>query len=319
MLASCLVLCATEIALGDTENWHRHLQGARQVILAAKGRGKGGQELRGAECYLRSTDGRWLLRNFAYHDVLGSVTSTEGPLLRGAYWVDKDSTDTVVDAYVGIGSGVLAILSEISYLATERVFPTHEGNILNEDEEGNIEMKVEFEPGDPEFWETADELEAKLQQYVFPDCPDSALVELAEAYRHSAFIVLYRKQRLFLDTYPQKSVGRSMPLIVSKLSESINSTIARIEQIPSQSLPECGLLFPLFMVGGETREAKHIEMVRVRIQTLLKDRGFGNLAKAQEVLEELWRLRVSGARGPEGRDLDWMDILARKGWRLMLS
>lgn len=321
MLASCLVLCATEIALGDTENWHRHLQGAKQIILAARGREKGGQELRGADCYMRSADGQWLLRNFAYHDVLGSVTSTEGPLLKGAYWIDEDATETIVDAYVGIGSGVLAILSEICNLDAQKVFPMDESTIL-EEEEDDVEMKMEFDsggPGDPEFWQTADELELKLQNWTCPECPDPILVELAEAYRHSAFIVLYRKQRSFLDSYPQRSLGRSMPLIASKICEGISSTITHIQQIPSQSLPECGLLFPLFMVGGETLEAKTIELVRLRIQTLLKDRGFGNIGKAQEVLEELWRLRVSGARGPEGRDLDWMDILARKGWRLMLS
>lgn len=65
MLASCLVLCGAEIALGDTDSWYRHLQGARQVILAAKGRGKGGKELRGTEYFMGSADGQWLLRNFA--------------------------------------------------------------------------------------------------------------------------------------------------------------------------------------------------------------------------------------------------------------
>ena len=261
---------------------------------------------------MRSQDGQWLLRNFAYHDVLGSVTSTEGPLLKGTYWIDDDATETIVDAYVGIGAGVLAILSEICELET-RAFSMDESTIA---EEAGDEMEVD---DGPDFWQTADQLEFRLQNWMCPESSDPILVELAEAYRHSAFIVLYRNQRSYLTSHPHLSFGRSASVISSKLSQSVNSTIIHIQQVPVQSLPECGLLFPLFMVGGDTLEAKNIELVRLRIQTLLKDRGFGNIGKAQEVLEELWRLRVTGAKGPEGRELDWMDIVKRKGWRLMLS
>ncbi len=264
---------------------------------------------------MRSVDGQWLLRNFAYHDVLGSTTSTEGPLMKGAYWIDEDATETVVDAYFGVASGVLAILSEICNLGTEMPFLSCE-DTLQEKEREEPEVKWNI---DTDFWRIADELESKLRQWECPDCADPCSVDLAEAYRQSAFIVLYRKQRSFLNSHAHHSGGRSIPLIISKMKESINSTVHHIQNIPIQSLPECGLLFPLFMVGGETLEAKTIELVKVRIETLRNDRGFGNIGKAQEVLEELWRLRVSGARGPEGRELDWMDILGRKGWRLILS
>ena len=255
---------------------------------------------------MRSRDGQWLLRNFAYHDVLGSVTSTEGPLLKGTYWIDEEATETVVDAYVGIGAGVLAILSEICDLETN-------GSMLDNEV---LEMEVD---GDTDFWQKADDLELRLRHWLCPECPDQILVELAEAYRSSAFIVLYRKQRSFLSTQPALSQRRSLSIITSKISEAVEETLAHIQEVPIQSLPECGLLFPLFMVGGDTLEARNIELVRLRIQTLVKDRGFGNLNKAQEVLEELWRLRVTGAKGPEGRELDWMDILRRKGWRLIVS
>jgi hypothetical protein len=260
---------------------------------------------------MRSRDGQWLLRNFAYHDVLGSVTSTEGPLLKGAYWIDDNATETVVDSYVGIGSGVLAILSEICDLDTKMVFSTDESST-----DSGVEIEIEPES---DFWQIADELESKLQHWQCPECSDSPLVELAEAYRHAAFIALYRKQRSVLTSQPQLSLGRTLSQITFKLAQAVNSTIVHIQQVPSQSLPECGLLFPLFMVGGDTLDAKNIELVRVRMQRLLKERGFGNIGKAQEVLEELWRLRVTGAKGPEGRELDWMDILRSKGWRLMLS
>ena len=310
MLSSCLVLCATEIALGDTENWYQHLQGAKQIILAARAKGVGGKELKGAECYMRSRDGQWLLRNFAYHDVLGSVTSTEGPLLKGAYWIDEEPTETVVDAYIGIGAGVLAILSEICDLDTRR----DDGSMVWE----GAGLKATAE-ADVDFWQSVDELEFKLQHWTCPECSDSTLVELAEAYRQSSFIVLYRKQRSYFNAHPNLSYGRSASLISSKLDQSLSSTIKHIENIPVQSLPECGLLFPLFMVGGDTLEAENIELVRSRMETLRRDRGFGNIGRAQEVLEELWRLRVTGAKGSDGMDLDWMTILRGKSWRLMLS
>lgn len=53
-LASCLVLCATEVSLGDTTRWYDHLVGAKEIILPAKIRGIGGRLHTGTSAFMNS-------------------------------------------------------------------------------------------------------------------------------------------------------------------------------------------------------------------------------------------------------------------------
>jgi hypothetical protein len=165
------------------------------------------------------------------------------------------------------------------------------------------------------FWQAADELEFRLQQWKCPDVSDDGLVELAESYRGAAFITLYRKQGSRCANY---SEGRCLSLVKDKIATAVQKTISHIQRIPLLSLPECGLLFPLFMAGGDTLEASHIEIVKSRLHLLLENRKFGNIARATEVLEEFWRLRITGVKDSQGRTLDWKHILREKGWHLTL-
>jgi transcriptional activator protein UGA3 len=307
LLASCLVLSATEIVHGDTEHWYKHLKGAKEIIMAAECVGVGGKILRGPGCFAMERDGQWLLRNFAYHDVLGSVTSNEGPLISGAYWLHDEIT--VVDSYVGVGSKILAMLSDICKLDDG---PKHHvaSSFAGQTSELQLSDQVRTE-----FWQAADELEFRLQEWKCPDASDDGLIELAESYRGAAFISPYRKQRSRSVHYNE---GRCPSLVKDKIATAVQRTMSHIQKIPLVSLPECGLLFPLFMAGGDTLEASHIEIVRSRLHLLLGNRRFGNIARASEVLEEFWRLRITGVKNLQGRDLDWKDILREKGWHLTL-
>jgi transcriptional activator protein UGA3 len=307
LLASCLVLSATEIVHGDIEHWYKHLKGAKETIMAAKCVGAGGKQLRGPECFAMERDGQWLFRNFAYHDVLGSVTSDEGALISGAYWLHDEIT--VVDSYVGVGSEILAMLSDICNLndgTKHRLASSFAGQT------SEIQLPDE---DTTEFWKVADELEFRLQKWKCPDASDDGLVELAESYRGAAFIALYRKQRSRCINYNE---GRCLSFFKGKIVTAVQKTMSHIQKIPHLSLPECGLLFPLFMAGGDTLEASHIEIIRSRLQILLENRLFGNIARASEVLEEFWRLRTTCAKDSQRRILDWKDILHEKGWHLTL-
>jgi hypothetical protein len=50
------------------------------------------------------------------------------------------------------------------------------------------------------------------------------------------------------------------------------------------------------MAGGDTLEASHIEIVRSRLHLLHENRRFGNIARALQVLDEFWRLRITGVK-----------------------
>jgi transcriptional activator protein UGA3 len=287
-LAACLVLCATEIAYGDTDKWYNHMKGAREIIISARIADANGNVLTGPECFIQSKDGEWLLRNFAYHDVLASVTLGRPPLIRGNYWTPND--EVIVDAYVGVGGKLLALMSDISSLI----------------EEDNGEHKAELDIISESF-----SLESQLLNWTPPPHAHEILIELAEAYRSTALIHLYRQVR--------KRFPEGIDVIQEKMKTQVQETIRHVERIPPESLPGCGILFPLFMAGGDATEEAHMQSVQARLQVLEQHRAFGNIKRARDVLEELWRLRIVGMKGQDGRPVDWLDVLQRKQWKLMLA
>lgn len=110
--AASLVLLTSEVCLGDHTKWYKHLIGVQQIIESSRSTvGVDGLLLCGPEALKQSPEGRWVLRNFAYHDILGSVSLRKPPLIPGNYL--EEITD-VVDTYLGVGSEILIFISEIS-------------------------------------------------------------------------------------------------------------------------------------------------------------------------------------------------------------
>lgn len=306
-LASCLVLCATEVSMGDTSRWYNHLVGAKHIILPARLRGPGGRIYTGTKAFMNSLDGAWLLRNFAYHDILGSVTTGEEPLIKGDYWI-HDNVE-VIDAYAGVASRVLALISEASCLGAGETKP---GKVIEED--GNAENLEE-----EDVWQPYHDLETKLKEWKCAPATQKGLVSMAYAYRGAAFIHLYRKWRKALQQDTTSSTSDQISIINNKISIAVSDTLHHISEVEPTSLPECGLLFPLFLAGGDTTDPTHIEVIRLRLKTLLDHRGFRNIQQATDILEELWRLKACGIKNKAGFDVDWMDVIERIGIKLILA
>lgn len=303
-LAASLVLCSTEVVFGDTSMWHKHLIGAQQIITSAS-RG----DVTGPRALMETLDGEWLLRNFAYHDVLGSVSTGQPPLIRGAYWL-RDTVE-VVDTYMGVGSRILAFISQISCLKLPRV-----KDAAPETDPGSPDTDTEADVAFEEAWRA---LELGLLEWTCPVAIQPGLVPLAEAYRSAALLYLYRKKRSYLHLSPSPSSASALPAINALIAAQVSAILGYLAQIPLTSLPETGMLFPIFMAGGDTERAAEMEMIRMRLRNMTEFRGFGNIRRASEVLEELWRARATGVKGRGGREVDWMDVLERTGWMLMLG
>lgn len=305
LLATSLVLCSMEIINGDTEGmWLRHLEGAALIIKNAKAGEKFGPEA------LRGTgDGEWLLRNFAYHDVLGSVTLGKPPLVRGAYWLEEEGRNGMVDTYMGVGSEILAFISEISCL----LVPSRDSNDNTMDLDGIT------------FSQRADELEQGLHAWTAPDAIQPGLVPLAEAWRSAALLCLYRKKRTYLLSQPATTPGSpsgissQLTTLIHAIARTTTSVLTHLSSIPPSSLPESGLLFPIFLAGGETRDGSEMERIRQRMREMEGFRGFANIGKGMEVLEEVWRCWGTGVRGEGGDEVGWEDVCQRRGWVLMLA
>lgn len=291
-LACCLVLCSMDSIAGDTAGWDLHLQGAANMLRPALADSR-----HAMRPFLGSFDGRWLLRNFAYHDVLMSVTTDCAPLITGYYWrhdndQDDDDKPHVADSYFGFASTLIFQISEISSL--------------------NAAMKAAT-IDETDFSQQAQALESSLLAWSCPKSSDGPLSALAAMYRSAALLHLYR-----VIYHHQPHLGRACH---HRIQRQVDAIVNHMHSLPPESPPECTALFPIFMCGAETDRPHHTRMVRERLQSIMTSRNFKNIENAISVLDELWRRRFSvDVVSPLCNDLaDWRDILQERGWKLALS
>ena len=309
LLAGCLVFCSMSAILGDTTGWHHYLLGAAQIIHNA---GTPSLHCDGVTVIPGSYEGRWLLRNFAYHDILMSITLDREPLIPGKYWIPEPRTP--VDSYFGLASEPMAVLSKISSLNGEMlrhvdVSPASSlASSALHSPYGSVEsptLQIE------DFSSHARNIEAELQDWTCADSSDPCLVSLAEAYRSAALIYLYRVIR--------RHVPSTQAYVDKKIANQASGVVRHVGNMPLGCLPECTSLFPLFMAGGETVSRTEIQFIRERLLHLIAYRHFQNAASALSVLEELWLQHTSFPGLNAGEQLDWVDILNTRGWKLALS
>ncbi|GME62124.1 hypothetical protein BBP40_011199 [Neofusicoccum parvum] len=277
------------------------------MIMSAASQGPGNLVSRGPDAFKKSPEGQWLLRNFAYHDILGSVTLGTKPLIPASY---LEGITDVVDTYLGVGSEILIPISETSFIQTP---PSANDLDALQIQDGAVSHRD---------WQALQAIEQKLQSWHCRSDAAPALTATAYAYRSAAMIYLYRQMRKILkafNTSPGPWFRQSeLRELEVKIADEVANTLLQVSAVPSNDFPECALLFPLFMAGGEATEDTDIATIRARIGITYKLRRFRNVLEALEVLEEVWEQRRIGYGGAGSRQADWEHVLARRKNRLLL-
>lgn len=301
--AASLGFIIYDAAVGDCRAWYTHLKGTYNIIQSASTY-LGGKLRSGPEALKHSAEGRWIIRNYAYHDIIGSITSRKAPLLRGNY---LDGITDVVDSCIGVAAGLLSIIARIAFIGQDTA--TKRQPFHDEVREGQSIQSQYLD------------IERELLDWHCQANVSHGLTALAYAYRSAALIVLYRLVRSrikanhaeFPDLWELKE--DTMVAIQAKVQKQVTETLGHVTDIPVGSSPEGALLFPVFMAGGEAIEHDDIDSVRSRLRLMARKRQFRNLSRAQEVLEDLWDLREA----EPGVDADWTQILDASGKGLLLT
>jgi transcriptional activator protein UGA3 len=309
-LASCLILSTSEAILGQRSGWSEHLIGAKMIVQTARVSNHDGLLLTGPDAFKTSPEGEWLLRNFAYHDILGSVTTRRPPLISGLY---LRSMADVVDSYMGVHLEVLVFISQISSLDFNIA---HAEDVL-------IQLPLGFLAGGStkifnlgNTWNSCYSLEQDIRAWQ-PRGLDPILNSMALAYKGSALVYLYQRMRQYLrDACIDSEVQHRLSHIRTMISIEVTQILDSIMHIPSGADAECIMLFPLFMAGGEAIHPSDMETVRARLRLIDETRGFRNIQRASEVLEEVWAASLASA---DTRQVDWYDVLERQGGGLLLT
>ncbi|KAM0562826.1 hypothetical protein ACHAPJ_001666 [Fusarium lateritium] len=293
-LAVTMVLCSMESIAEATDGWYPHLTGAAAALAWQPEQALSVTDPK--QAVQATFEGRWLLRNFAYHDIMMSVSMDCRPLIRGFYWASED--DSLADSYFGFASRILFLISETS--------------ILNADfAEAKLASQTRNTSGH-DFSERSHIIELELQNWVCPSGQDdSPLALLGEAYRNAALIHLYRTLSRHISSYAD--------ILKAKVKACVVSICKLSRQVSEGCLVECTLLFPLFMAGGEAHETTEIQIVREKLCEMIKWRKFRNVEACLEVLDEVWRRRADGSRREDDDKVDWLDVVKSRGWKLSIS
>lgn len=294
--------------------WYLHLEGAARIIAS---KFNTLESLEDSEhCSQRvllqfddAYTGRWLLRNFAYRDIVMSVARDRAPLLNSYYFLRLDEP-RLPDSHFGLASEILEILSLTSTL--QEKIQTLLSTSTTESESGLSEFNdIQRSTQISELTTNLASLESRLIGWTCPSSSDMSLRLLAESYRSSALIHLYRAMR-------RECRDRQAELL-AKITDQVEVIVSSVEQMPMRCLPECTLLFPLFLAGGEATQESHINSIRNRMLDMIQSRGFRNVEVALSVLEKLWRLKIVRQPAETSTRIDWLDIVRQDGIDLSLS
>ncbi|KAF1925032.1 uncharacterized protein M421DRAFT_424252 [Didymella exigua CBS 183.55] len=256
-----------------------HLMGARAMISR-----------RGLDDWLSSSSARFLLSLFAYHDILSSVSRAHQPLF------DHDADFEAVE-----GADDMRGIAEV-LLVVARTSQLQHAIKVRQDAGGENALT-----------ETEDSTGRDLQQKLLAMQFDAQRIEshgssdisfTAEAYRHAAFIYLYRTWL---------GVGAPNPISV----EHIQNCLAYLSRVDVASPLISSHVWPLFSAGCEAIDPAQRQFVRDRFQSMYASKLFPSWNRVMRDVEEVWTAkdeeeRMKGQAGAEKVDCIQV-ILRRKG------
>lgn len=280
-VASALLTSTAEVISGDTSRWLLHLHGAGHLI-----------NYLGASRLLRSADGAFLLRYFAYHDIMASLSTGRCPVGSGVYWVlDADAAVESADSFMGLAHHVFKHLVDICSFVAETA---------DVDASVPLDRRLGYIVRGEDMAQALRLQDLRLR-VDSSDTRIKALIHHAEAFRFAGIFYLYRRLLHFCE------IGAIYRL---RMEDCVRQILQHVAEVPSHMFCEIGLLFPLFMAGiginGDEAHRDYIEDRLLRIETWTK---FRHVERARELLQLLWASERT----------DWEAMLRELDWNVSLA
>lgn len=249
-LATVLMMQVSARLFGDDDDASvaNHLAGAKAMIMR-RGSGK---------TWPDSSSTRFLLSLFAYHDILSSVSRGSRPL------ADHENNFTAVEGepeMENIAKVLLAVarISQLQHMIKGRrknpadAALSEEENAMGRDIQQSL-LALELPIG---FGEVTD------------------ITCTAEAYRHAAFIYLYRT---WLD------IGAPNPISM----DHVQRCLLYIQQVDVTSPLTSAHIWPLFTAGCEAIDITQRQFVRGRFEEMYTSKRFPSLRRVMRDIEDVW-------------------------------
>lgn len=139
-----------------------------------------------------------------------------------------------------------------------------------------------------------------------PDSRMQSILNNAEAYRHSAFVYLYRTVRSFPRTHSSVQKHTHLSLVACA------SVVKNAEECLDG--PMSALLWPLFVAACEATSLEDRALAMNAFSGTERRQKMTNIKRAWEVVEEVWK------RADQGElTVDWTAICAERGFNIIFG
>lgn len=219
-----------------------------------------------------------------------SISHTDKPL----YDLDMPAVEDS-DPLLGEIAYLLQIVSQIGMLQSWK-------KAMDVDvDESNVTEETRF----ASIMATSSLLEAQLENWENPiTSSDLEWHQTAEAYRHAAFVFLYRV------TY---NIGASHPLTVQHVRRCLDA----LAEVPSESSLASVHIWPLFTAGCESVEYSDREFCRRRLLKMYSERRLPSLPRVLAAMESVWAQKDEETQ--RGISLDCIAVLKQQGKEVDLA
>ncbi|KAJ4377193.1 hypothetical protein N0V83_000016 [Neocucurbitaria cava] len=235
----------------DEANVANHLMGAKAMVAWHREEG-----------WAASSTARFLMSLFAYHDILSSVSRGAQPL------VDHATDFTALEGEKNMASIanvllVVARISELQQTIKRRKLDSTDASLTEEEDAAGrvLQQALLFmDFGDLNHKGLSNEIDVRYT---------------AEAYRHAAFIYLYRT---WLD------IGAPNPISM----DHVQRCLSYIEQVDVNSPLTTAHIWPLFTAGCEAVGDAQRLFVRTRFGDMYNLKKFPSLKRVMRDIEDVW-------------------------------
>jgi hypothetical protein len=283
-LATVMMMQVSARLFGDDDEAQvaNHLTGAKAMIAQHEG-----------DDWLASSGARFLMSLFAYHDILSSVSRGSQPLL------DHEADFTAVEGEQELNSiaDVLLVVARISQL------------------QHAIKTRRAESSTSPSLTENENTTGRHIQQTLLAmdfkalnlgeASEKSDITSTAEAYRHAAFIYLYRT---WLD------IGAPNPISI----EHITQCLVHLQRVDVRSPLTAAHMWPLFTAGCEAIDSTQRQFVRDRFEGMYEVKRFPSLRRVMRDIEHVWAAKYmeQQMKGQDGMaKVDCIQVILKRRGR----
>lgn len=276
ILATLLILASSKICSGDVSDWRQYMHWAAMVI----------HQYGGLTSFMESESVRWLLKNFAYKEILTSSSLSTPTLFSSSdfEFIFSQSTAKLPDSLCGGCEPIFVTLAMINELSREVRAAENDDDICLtvQSKAYAIEQRIWTEKPDPEILINLEDQELKLQ------------IALFEAFQQVAVLHLY-----------QSALRMNSASFLVRCAH--HHLLKFLTPLLTTQVEGC-LIFPMFIAGICCADSNKRQYILELFAGLARRVLAGNVQQVESLMQEVWRHDQNGRMY-----VDWNEIADSKG------